>query len=160
MNTPNIRERMTELEKEFNKMGYFKIHEDTDTVKGLEYPWSVLFIRYEAYCFDTAEAGMTLEKHNRKIHNKVRKNQDGTVIFPKKAIDSPYNFIYMDLNEITVYDVLPESELGSLFSQLASHRVTGVPTIHKFTPTELIETTKITTEYQELMCEMAQGNNA
>ncbi len=153
MNAPHIRARVKELEKEFNILGFYKIHEDKDLTKAPGYPWSVLFVRYEAYCYDL---DMTLEKLNKRYHSKLVKHKNGSYTFPKKDTETPYCFVYMDLNEITFYDILPESELGSLFSQLSSHKAAGIPTIHKFTPTELIELTKIVIEYQELMCEMAQ----
>ncbi len=153
MNNPNIRSRVKQLEKEFNKMGFFKLHEDLDEAKNPPYPWSVLFVRYEAFSYDI---NTTLEKLNKKFHNKLIKHSSGDFTFPKKYTESPYTFIYLDLNEITVYDILPESELSELFSRLANHKSAGVPTIHKFTPSEFIEISKIVIEYQELMCEMSR----
>lgn len=152
MNDPSIQSYLDEKEKEFNKLGFFKIREDRDESRVPSYPWSVLFIRYEAYCYDS---GTTLEKYNRKFHNKLIRHKNGDFTFPKKATENPYCFIYMDLNEITVYDILPESELGIMFSNLANHKSVGVPTIHKYTPMEFMEISKLALEYQSLMSEAA-----
>ena len=155
MNNPNTRNHLKELEKEFNKRGFFKLYEEQDVSKKPTYPWCALFIRYEAYCY---EVDMTLEKFNKKFHSKLIRHRDGTYTFPKKTTESPYCFVYMDLNEITVYDILPETELGNLFSKLSNHKAVGVPTIHKFTPSEFMELSKLIIEYQEQMYELSRDN--
>ena len=87
MNDPSIQSYLDEKEKEFNKLGFFKIREDRDEPRVPSYPWSVLFIRYEAYCYDS---GTTLEKYNKKFHNKLIRHKNGEFTFPKKATSNMY----------------------------------------------------------------------